>query len=106
MTRGRASRDIAAFRVPGDCLIKLHVATWHAGPHFVHDECLFVNLENLDTNRGDFHAVSLDVECCYRLLSGPLFADNSFLMVSPADTSEGPALGEKEQPLCRRKWVS
>ena len=47
--------DIAAFRVPGDRLIKLHVATWHAGPHFVHDECLFVNLENLDTNRRDFH---------------------------------------------------
>jgi len=46
--------DIAAFRVPGDRLIKLHVATWHAGPHFVHDECLFFNLENLDTNRRDF----------------------------------------------------
>jgi len=49
--------DIAAFRVPGDRLIKLHVATWHAGPHFTYDECLFVNLENLDTNRRDFHAV-------------------------------------------------
>ena len=59
--------DIAAFRVPGDCLIKLHVATWHAGPHFVHDECLFVNLENLDTNRRDFHAAPLPVECRYRL---------------------------------------
>jgi hypothetical protein len=53
--------------VPGDHLIKLHVATWHAGPHFVHDECLFVNLENLDTNRRDFHAVPLSVECRYRL---------------------------------------
>src|SRR5882757_8212726 len=52
---------------PGDRLIKLHVATWHAGPHFVHDECLFVNLENLDTNRRDFHAVPLSVECRYRL---------------------------------------
>ena len=59
--------DIAAFRVPGDRLIKLHVGTWHAGPHFVHDECLFVNLENLDTNRRDFHAVPLSVECRYRL---------------------------------------
>ena len=59
--------DITAFRVPGDRLIKLHVATWHAGPHFVHDECLFVNLENLDTNRRDFHAVPLSVECQYRL---------------------------------------
>jgi ureidoglycolate hydrolase len=59
--------DITAFRVPGDRLIKLHVATWHAGPHFVHDECLFVNLENLDTNRRDFHAVPLPAECRYRL---------------------------------------
>lgn len=59
--------DIAAFRVPGDRLIKLHVATWHAGPHFVHDECLFVNLENRDTNRRDFHSVALPVECRYRL---------------------------------------
>jgi ureidoglycolate hydrolase len=37
---GPRVEDIAAFRVPGDRLIKLHVATWHAGPHFVHDECL------------------------------------------------------------------
>jgi hypothetical protein len=41
--------DIVAFRVPGDRLIKLHVTTWHAGPHFVHDERLFVNLENTST---------------------------------------------------------
>ena len=59
--------DIAAFRIPGDRLIKLHAATWHAGPHFTHDECLFVNLENLDTNRRDFHAVPLGVECRYWL---------------------------------------
>ena len=59
--------DIVAFRVPGDCVIKLHVATWHAGPHFVHDECLFFNLENLDTNRRDFHGVPLPVECRYRV---------------------------------------
>ena len=59
--------DIVAFRVPGDRLVKLHVATWHAGPHFIHDECLFVNLENRDTNRRDFHAVPLPMECRYRL---------------------------------------
>jgi ureidoglycolate hydrolase len=59
--------DIVAFRVPGDRLIKLHVATWHAGPHFVHDEYQFINLENRDTNRRDFHAVPLGVECRYRL---------------------------------------
>src|SRR5262249_13849340 len=54
--------DIVAFRVPGDCVIKLHVATWHAGPHFVHDECLFFNLENLDTNRRDFEDYKLPNE--------------------------------------------
>ncbi len=59
--------DIVAFRIPGDRVIKLHVATWHAGPHFVHDECQFVNLENLDTNRQDFHAVPLPAECRYWL---------------------------------------
>jgi ureidoglycolate hydrolase len=64
---GPRIEEIVAFRVPGDRLIKLHVATWHAGPHFVYDECLFFNLENLDTNRRDFHAVPLSVECRYRL---------------------------------------
>jgi ureidoglycolate hydrolase len=55
--------DIVGFRVPGDCVIKLHVATWHAGPHFTHDEVDFVNLEMMDTNETDFHAVDLGVEC-------------------------------------------
>jgi ureidoglycolate hydrolase len=59
--------DIVAFRIPGDRIVKLHVATWHAGPHFIHDECQFLNLENLDTNRRDFHAVALPAECRYRL---------------------------------------
>ncbi|MBV8091518.1 MAG: ureidoglycolate lyase [Alphaproteobacteria bacterium] len=59
--------DIVAFRVSGDRLIKLHVATWHAGPHFVHNECLFINLENRDTNRRDFHAATLPTECRDRL---------------------------------------
>jgi len=53
---------IPAFRIPGNCLIKLHVATWHAGPHFVHDECLFFNLENLDTNKRDFEDCNLPNE--------------------------------------------
>jgi len=50
---------MAAFRIPGDCVIKLHVATWHAGPHFTHDECLFFNLENIDTNKRDFEDYEL-----------------------------------------------
>ena len=55
--------DIAAFRIPGDRIIKLHAGTWHAGPHFVHDECLFLNLENEDTNSHDFDDAALDREC-------------------------------------------
>jgi ureidoglycolate hydrolase len=55
--------DIRAFRIPGDRIIKLHVGTWHAGPHFTHDECLFVNLENEDTNTRDFQDVVLAREC-------------------------------------------
>jgi ureidoglycolate hydrolase len=53
---------IAAFRIPGDCVIKLHVGTWHAGPLFVHDECLFFNLENIDTNERDFDTSELPNE--------------------------------------------
>ena len=60
-----ARPDIArliAFRIPGDCVIKLHVGTWHAGPLFAHDECLFFNLENLDTNKRDFDTADLPDE--------------------------------------------
>jgi ureidoglycolate hydrolase len=53
---------LAAFRIPGDCVVKLHVACWHAGPHFLGDEALFFNLENLDTNKRDFHQVPLPAE--------------------------------------------
>jgi len=59
--------DIAGFRVPGDCVIKLHVATWHAGPHFTHDAVDFFNLELMDTNQTDFHAAELGVECVFDL---------------------------------------
>src|SRR5512147_3208962 len=53
---------MAAFRIPGDCVIKLHVGTWHAGPQFLHDECLFFNLEILDTNKRDFESFDLPNE--------------------------------------------
>ena len=59
--------DIVAFRIPGDRVIKLHVATWHAGPHFAQSECTFLNLENMDTNERDFHSVGLGVNCEYQL---------------------------------------
>lgn len=41
---------IAAFRIPGNCFIKLEVGTWHAGPYFEHDVVDFYNLELSDTN--------------------------------------------------------
>ncbi len=55
--------DITAFRIPGDRIVKLHVGTWHAGPHFKHEECLFLNLENADTNTKDFQDIALPREC-------------------------------------------
>lgn len=42
--------DIAAFKIPGNCFIKLDVGTWHAGPYFDHDVVDFYNLELSDTN--------------------------------------------------------
>jgi ureidoglycolate hydrolase len=45
-----ALEEIAAFRIPGNCFIKLEMGTWHAGPYFEHDTVDFYNLELHDTN--------------------------------------------------------
>jgi len=45
--------DISAFRIPGNCFIKLEVGTWHAGPYFDHEFVDFYNLELNDTNVAD-----------------------------------------------------
>lgn len=45
-----AIEQIAAFRIPGNCFIKLEVGTWHAGPYFDHEVVDFYNLELADTN--------------------------------------------------------
>ncbi|OCQ99460.1 Ureidoglycolate hydrolase [Nostoc sp. MBR 210] len=42
--------EIAAFRIPGNCFIKLNEGTWHAGPYFDHEVVDFYNLELADTN--------------------------------------------------------
>jgi ureidoglycolate hydrolase len=42
--------ELAAFRIPGNCFIKLEVGTWHAGPYFNHEFVDFYNLELSDTN--------------------------------------------------------
>jgi ureidoglycolate hydrolase len=45
-----ALEDIKAFRIPGNCFIKLEMGTWHAGPYFESDFIDFYNLELSDTN--------------------------------------------------------
>lgn len=45
-----ALEDLAAFRIPGNCFIKLGMGTWHAGPYFEHEVVDFYNLELSDTN--------------------------------------------------------
>jgi ureidoglycolate hydrolase len=54
-----AIEEIAAFRIPGDCFIKLDVGTWHAGPYFYHDFVDFYNLELSDTNLVDHFTYDL-----------------------------------------------
>ena len=42
--------SMAAFRIPGNCFIKLEIGTWHAGPYFDDEIVDFYNLELSDTN--------------------------------------------------------
>jgi ureidoglycolate hydrolase len=42
--------QIKAFRIPGDCFVKLEAGTWHAGPYFEEEVIDFYNLELRDTN--------------------------------------------------------
>ncbi|MEC4804179.1 MAG: ureidoglycolate lyase [Jaaginema sp. PMC 1079.18] len=44
---------LKVFQIPGDCFIKLHKGTWHAGPHFDGGVVDFYNLELSDTNERD-----------------------------------------------------
>ncbi|MDY7003986.1 MAG: Ureidoglycolate hydrolase [Cyanobacteriota bacterium] len=45
--------DIVAFKIPGNCFIKLEVGTWHAGPYSDYEFVDFYNLELSDTNEVD-----------------------------------------------------
>jgi ureidoglycolate hydrolase len=49
---------IKAFRIPGNCFIKLNIGTWHAGPYFEHEVVDFYNLELSDTNIVDHYTHS------------------------------------------------
>ena len=55
-------KSIQAFKVPGNCAISLHRATWHAGPFFDEPSVDFFNLELADTNIVDHHNCRLDVD--------------------------------------------
>jgi ureidoglycolate hydrolase len=43
-------KKISAFRVFGNCFIKLNMGTWHAGPYFEQEFASFYNLELSNTN--------------------------------------------------------
>jgi ureidoglycolate hydrolase len=50
---------IVAFRIPGNCFIKLELGTWHAGPYFEQDSIDFYSLELSNTNAVDHHTCNL-----------------------------------------------
>lgn len=52
-------KTLSAFQIPGNCFIKLHVGTWHAGPYFSQDVVDFYNLELSDTNITDHDTCNL-----------------------------------------------
>lgn len=47
------TQQLKAFQIPGNCFIKLHKGTWHAGPYFEDEVINFYNLELSDTNEVD-----------------------------------------------------
>jgi len=51
--------QIAAFRIIGNCFIKLNAGTWHAGPLFAEEFIDFYNLELHDTNINDYEVCNL-----------------------------------------------
>jgi ureidoglycolate hydrolase len=53
------AEEIAAFRIPGNCFIKLNLGTWHAGPYFDQETVDFYNLELSDTNLTDHDTCNL-----------------------------------------------
>lgn len=59
LTSSPVWEEIVAFRIPGNCFIKLEVGAWHAGPYFDDDYVDFYNLELSDTNLVDHHTCNL-----------------------------------------------
>ncbi|MBD1823703.1 ureidoglycolate lyase [Cyanobacteria bacterium FACHB-DQ100] len=57
-----ALSDLRAFRIPGNCFIKLEIGTWHAGPYFDDEIVDFYNLELSDTNIADHDTCNLRLD--------------------------------------------
>ncbi|MBD1843361.1 ureidoglycolate lyase [Cyanobacteria bacterium FACHB-63] len=57
-----ALSDLRAFRIPGNCFIKLEIGTWHAGPYFDDETVDFYNLELSDTNVVDHDTCNLQLD--------------------------------------------
>ncbi len=56
MHKRHAKQDVCACRIPPGVFVKLHEATWHAGPFFSDRQHMdFYNLELADTNIVDHH---------------------------------------------------
>ena len=50
---------IRLFRIEPRVILKLHVASWHAGPYFREPHASFFNLELADANSRDFTEIAL-----------------------------------------------
>jgi len=55
---------VTAFRIPGNCFIKIGMGVWHAGPYFDHDFVDFYNLELADTGDIDYFTHNLSEKDC------------------------------------------
>jgi hypothetical protein len=78
-------RGIAAFRVPGDRLISLHVATWHAKPRFVHDDCLCSSTLRTSTPTGEPTSLRVRVPLHFGQTPG----QNGFASASSVERDRG-----------------
>lgn len=53
---------LRAFTIPANCIVKLEVGTWHAGPYFDGELVDFANLELADTNEVDHETWDLHTD--------------------------------------------
>ncbi len=72
-----ALAEIRSFLINGNCFVKLHRGTWHAGPYFTAPEWMdFYNLELADTNTNDHHTINLGTEYGVSCVMQPYHREN------------------------------